>query len=232
MIQLRPAAERGTTNIGWLDSKHTFSFNHYYDPKHMGFRSLRVINDDLVAPGGKFGRHPHANMEILTWVLSGSVVHEDSTGSRGTIRPGDAQKMSAGTGIYHSEANGSTTEPLHLLQIWIQPERDGLEPEYGQTHFPAEERTNRLRLIASPDGRDGSIVIHQDASIYNSLLTPGTRVEQPLDPGRHAWVQVATGAVTLNGKALRKGDGAAISGEPQLQLEASETSEVLVFDLG
>ncbi len=231
MIELRPGAGRGTTSIGWLESNHSFSFNHYYDPKRMGFRSLRVINDDLIAPGGKFGRHPHQNMEILTWVLRGSVVHEDSTGARGEIRPGDAQKMSAGTGMYHSEANGSATESLHLLQIWIQPEREGLTPEYQQTHFPAAERTGRLRLIASRDGRQGSIVIHQDAAIYNALLTPGARVEQALDPARHIWVQVATGALTLNGHALQTGDAAALSGEPALQLEAREPAEVLVFDL-
>lgn len=231
MIQIRPGTERGVTNIGWLDSKHSFSFGHYYDPKRMAFRSLRVINDDLIAPGGKFGRHPHDNMEILTWVLTGSVVHEDSTGARGEIRPGDAQKMSAGTGIYHSEANGSATDTLHLLQIWIQPERDGLTPEYQQTHFPAAERTDRLRLIAARDGREGSIVMHQDVSIYDALLTPGARVEQALDPARYAWVQVAKGAVTLNEAELKAGDAAAISGEKLLQLTARESSEVLVFDL-
>ena len=232
MMQIRPAAERGVTRISWLDSKHSFSFGHYYDPKNMGFRSLRVINDDYIAPGGKFGRHPHDNMEILTWVLKGSVVHEDSTGSRGEIRPGDAQKMSAGTGIYHSEANGSATEQLHMLQIWIEPEEQGLKPEYQQIHFPEPERTDRLRLIADREGRDGSIVIHQDVSIYDTLLTPGARVEQTLDPARYAWVQVAKGAVTVNGKSLQQGDAAALSGESSLQLEASESSEVLVFDLG
>ena len=232
MIQIRPGSERGVTRIGWLDSKHSFSFNHYYDPKHMGFRSLRVINDDLIAPGGKFGRHPHDNMEILTWVMKGSVVHEDSTGAKGTIVPGDAQKMSAGTGIFHSEANGSSTEPLHLLQIWIQPERDGITPEYQQTHFPEGERTNRLRLIAARDGRDGAIVIHQDVSIYNSMLRPGASVELALDPARHAWVQVATGGVMVNGTLLQQGDAAALSGETLLRLEAAEASEMLVFDLG
>jgi redox-sensitive bicupin YhaK (pirin superfamily) len=232
VINIRPAAERGVTRISWLDSKHSFSFGNYYDPRNMGFRSLRVINDDLIAPGGKFGRHPHDNMEILTWVLKGSVVHQDSTGAQGEIRPGDAQKMSAGTGIYHSEANGSSTEPLHLLQIWIEPERQGLTPEYQQTHFPAAERTDRLRLIAARDGREGAIVIHQDVSIYDALLTPGARVEQPLNPARYAWIQVATGAVTLNGALLQQGDAAALSGESLLQLEAREPSEVLVFDLG
>lgn len=232
MIQLRPAAERGATNIGWLDSKHTFSFNHYHDPQHMGYRSLRVINDDVVAPGGKFGRHPHANMEILTWVLSGVVVHQDSTGARGEIRPGDAQKMSAGTGIYHSEANGSGTDPVHFLQIWIEPERDGLSPEYVQTHFPAADRTNRLRLIAARDGSDGSIVIHQDVRLYDALLTPGARLDHALDPARYAWLHVATGAVTLNGTVLTQGDAAALTGESLLVLEASESAEVLLFDLG
>lgn len=232
MIRTRPAAERGSTRISWLDSRHSFSFNRYYDPEHMGFRSLRVINDDFIAPGGKFGTHPHDNMEILTWVLHGSVVHQDSTGARGEIRPGDAQKMSAGTGIFHSEANGSATEELRLLQIWIQPEREGLEPGYQQTHFPASERTNRLRLIASRDGLESSIVIHQDASVYNALLDPGATVTHALKPGRYAWVQVARGALTLNGQELREGDGAAVSDESTLTLTASQAAEVLLFDLG
>lgn len=232
MIRIRPAAERGTTRISWLDSRHSFSFNRYYDPEHMGFRSLRVINDDYIAPGGKFGTHPHDNMEILTWVLSGSVVHQDSTGARGEIRPGDAQKMSAGTGIFHSEANGSATEELRLLQIWILPEREGLKPEYQQTHFPEADRKNRLRVIAARDGRDGSIVIHQDVAVLNGLLDEGTEVRHALAPGRHAWVQVARGSVSLNGLELKEGDGAAISDEPALAINARTGSEVLVFDLG
>lgn len=231
MIRIRPAAERGSTRISWLDSRHSFSFNRYYDPAHMGFRALRVINDDFVAPGGKFGTHPHDNMEILTWVLSGSVVHRDSTGAHGEIRPGDAQKMSAGTGILHSEANGSDTEQVRFLQIWILPEREGLEPAYQQTHFPAPARTNRLRLIASRDGRDGSIVIHQDAAVYNALLEPGAEVIHPLAPARHAWLQVARGSVTLNGLHLEEGDGAAISDETAVALAARQPAEVLLFDL-
>lgn len=232
MIRIRPAAERGSTRISWLDSRHTFSFNRYYDPAHMGFRALRVINDDVVAPGGKFGTHPHDNMEILTWVLSGSVVHQDSTGARGEIRPGDAQKMSAGTGIFHSEANGSSTEETRFLQIWILPEREGLQPGYQQTYFPPAERTNRLRAIASRDGRDGSIVIHQDATVYNALLEPGASVTHELAPARHAWLQVARGSVTLNGVALEEGDGAAIVEETALALSARQPAEVLLFDLG
>lgn len=231
MIRIRRAADRGTTRISWLDSRHTFSFNRYYDPEQMGFRALRVINDDLIKAGGKFGRHPHDNMEILTWVLRGSVVHEDSTGARGVIRPGDAQKMSAGTGIFHSEANGSETEDLHLLQIWIEPEREGIEPGYEQKQFSGEERRNRLRLIASRDGREGSIVIHQDVSLYAGSLDPGARADLDLSAGRHAWLQVATGSVELNGTALSAGDGAAISDETKLELSAVEQAEILLFDL-
>lgn len=232
MIRIRPADERGSTRISWLDSRHSFSFNRYHDPAHMGFRALRVINDDYIAPGGKFNTHPHDNMEILTWVLSGVVVHQDSTGARGEIRPGDAQKMSAGTGIYHSEANGSNTEELHLLQIWILPENQGLQPGYQQTHFSEAERTNRLRVIASRDGREGSIVIYQDASVYNALLESGTAVAHDLAPGRHAWLQVARGSVQLNGLNLKEGDGAAITEESALTIAATEPAEVLLFDLG
>ena len=232
MIQIRPAAERGSTRISWLDNRHSFSFNRYYDPAHMGFRSLRVINDYFIAPGGKFGTHPHDNMEILTWVLSGSVVHQDSTGARGEIRPGDAQKMSAGTGIFHSEANGSATKELRLLQIWILPHQEGLQPGYQQIHFSEADRTNRLRVIASRDGHDGSIVIHQDASVYNALLDPGVTVNHPLAPTRHAWLQVARGSVSLNGIALREGDGAAVSEESALAISAQQPAEVLLFDLG
>lgn len=232
MIQVRAGAERGATKISWLDSKHTFSFNRYYDPKHMGFRSLRVINDDLIGPGGKFGTHPHEDMEILTWVLRGSIVHQDSTGASGEIRPGDAQKMSAGTGIYHSEANGSATETTHMLQIWIEPETRGLKPEYQQTHFAEAERRNQLRLVAARDGRQGAITVHQDVDLYNTLLEAGALVEHELKAGRQAWVHVATGAVKLNGTELRGGDGAAIAMEPRIEIEALDSAEVLVFDLG
>jgi len=232
MIEVRPGVERGETKISWLDSKHTFSFNRYYDPKHMGFRSLRVINDDLIAPGGKFGTHPHEDMEILTWVLKGSITHKDSTGASGEIRPGDAQKMSAGTGIYHSEANGSPTETTHMLQIWIEPREYGLKPEYQQTHFPEAERRNQLRLVAASDGREGAITVQQDVDLYDTLLDPGARVEHELKTGRQAWVHVATGAVKLNGIELTGGDGAAVSVESKIELEAVEPAEVLVFDLG
>lgn len=231
MIKIRHAEDRGRTRIAWLDGRHTFSFNRFYDPDYMGFRSLRVINDDVVAPGGGFPMHPHQDMEILTWILSGSLVHEDSTGARGEIRPGDVQRMSAGTGIYHSEANGSKTEPVRLLQIWLHPEREGLQPGYEDKHFPVAERRNQLRLIASPGSEDGAVKIHQDARVYATLLDEGAEVKHDLAADRHAWVQVATGAVTANGVALKQGDGAAISGEDALTLVAGEPSEVLLFDL-
>ncbi|MCL4796087.1 MAG: pirin family protein [Bryobacteraceae bacterium] len=231
MIKVRHAAGRGRTRISWLDGRHTFSFNRFYDPEYMGFRSLRVINDDVVAPGGKFGMHPHENMEILTWILSGSVVHEDSTGARGEIRPGDIQRMSAGTGVFHSEANGSQTEPVRLLQIWLLPEKEGLEPSYEEKHFPEEERRNALRMIASREADNGAAKIHQDARVYASLLDQDAQVEHELAPGRHAWVQVARGEVVLNGTALSEGDGAAVSEESKLALKAAAPAEILLFDL-
>lgn len=231
MIKIRHAADRGRTRIAWLDGRHTFSFNRFYDPEYMGFRALRVINDDVVAPGGAFPMHPHQDMEILTWILSGSLVHEDSTGARGEIRPGDVQRMSAGTGIYHSEANGSQTEPVRLLQIWLQPEREGLTPGYEDKHFPEAERRNRLRLIASPGAGGGAAKIHQDARVYATLLDEGAQVVHTLAPGRHAWVQVASGAVTLNGEALGEGDGAAVSDVETLVLAATASAELLLFDL-
>ncbi len=231
MIKVRHAADRGRTRISWLDGRHTFSFNRFYDPEYMGFRSLRVINDDVVAPGGKFGMHPHENMEILTWILSGSLVHEDSTGARGEIRPGDVQRMSAGTGVFHSEANGSQTEPVRLLQIWLLPEREGLEPSYEEKHFPEEERRNVLRVIASREAGEGAAKIHQDARVYASLLDQDAQVEHALAPGRHAWVQVARGEVVLNGTALSEGDGAAVSEETKLALKAVSPAEILLFDL-
>jgi quercetin 2,3-dioxygenase len=231
MIKIRHAEDRGRTRIAWLDGRHTFSFNRFHDPEYMGFRALRVINDDVVAPGGGFPMHPHQDMEILTWILSGSVVHEDSTGARGEIRPGDVQRMSAGTGIFHSEANGSKTEPVHLLQIWLQPEREGLVPGYEDKHFPETERRNQLRLIASPEAADGAVKIHQDARVYATLLDEAAEVKHGLAPDRHAWVQVATGAIIVNGVALKQGDGAAVSGETALTLTATAPSEVLLFDL-
>lgn len=231
MIKVRHAADRGRTRISWLDGRHTFSFNRFYDPEYMGFRSLRVINDDVVAPGGKFGMHPHENMEILTWILSGSLVHEDSTGARGEIRPGDIQRMSAGTGVFHSEANGSQTEPVRLLQIWLLPEKEGLEPSYEEKHFPEEERRNALRMIASREADNGAAKIHQDARVYASLLDQDAQVEHELAPGRHAWVQVARGEVNLNGTTLSEGDGAAVSEETKLTLKAVSPAEILLFDL-
>jgi redox-sensitive bicupin YhaK (pirin superfamily) len=231
MVRVRPAADRGATRTSWLDSRHTFSFNRYYDPNHMGFRNLRVINDDTVAPGGKFGRHPHDNMEIITYVLDGAVEHEDSTGARGLIRPGDAQRMSAGTGIYHSEANASREAPTHFYQIWIEPNRHNIRPGYDQKAFPAGDRHNRLRLIAAPDGRDGAITIHADADVYTGVLDTGVTASQPLVRGRAAWVQVAKGVVDVNGALLTAGDGAAVEADDSLRLTAEEPSELIVFDL-
>src|ERR1035438_8088184 len=231
MIVHRKASERGNSRLNWLDGRHTFSFNQYYDPAWMGFRTLRVINDDRIAPKGGFGTHPHRDMEIVTWVLDGVLRHKDSTGSEGEIRPGEAQRMSAGTGVFHSEFNGSTSEPLHLLQIWIEPAQQDTAPSYEQKAFTEAERRNRLRLIASPDGRDGSVTIGQDASIYNGLLDLGAAVELLVAPSRAAWVQVAKGAVTVNGLNLGEGDGAALSDETAVRITAREPTEVLVFDL-
>jgi hypothetical protein len=231
MIRLRPSAERGATQTGWLDSRHTFSFNRYIDPAWTSFRSLRVINEDRVAPGGKFEWHPHRDMEILTWILSGALEHEDSTGARGVLRPGDLQKMSAGTGIFHSEANASSTEPLHLLQIWIYPSQQGLQPHYVDKHFPLVERRNRLCLLASPGGRDGSLPVHQAAELWTALLDEGAAVEHTLPEGLHAWLQVASGEVELNGTPLRAGDGAAVTAEPALRITAHSEAELLLFNL-
>lgn len=231
MVRVRPAAERGATRMSWLDSRHTFSFNRYYDPDYMGFRNLRVINDDTVAPGGKFGRHPHDNMEIITYVLEGAVEHEDSTGARGLIRPGDAQRMSAGTGIFHSEANASQDTPTHFYQIWIEPSQRNVPPGYDQKTFPPEERRNRLCLIAAPDGRDGAITIHADADVYTAVLEGGVSTQQPLARGRAAWVQVAKGTVDVNGALLTTGDGASVEADDSLRLTAQEPSELIVFDL-
>jgi hypothetical protein len=231
MIEIRNGEERGRTRISWLDGRHTFSFNRYYDPKWMGFRSLRVINDDVIAGGGKFGTHPHEDMEILTWVLDGKVVHEDSTGGRGEIGPGELQKMTAGTGVYHSEANGSGSETLRLLQIWIEPAQMGLKPYYQQAHFPIEQRRNTLKLVAARDGRDGALPVHQDADLYIGNLDEGQVVQHAFEPGRHGWVQVARGSVRVNGFELKEGDGAAISDESAVALKATSPAEVLVFDL-
>ena len=231
MITVRPAGERGKTRTAWLDGNHTFSFNRYYDPRWAGFRSLLVINEDFVAPGGGFPPHSHSDMEIITVVVEGALEHRDSAGGSGVIRPGEVQKMSAGTSVTHSEMNHSETEGVHLLQIWIQPEQRGLKPYYEQKPFPEEERRGRLRLLASRDGREGSVTVHQDAELFGSVLAAGEEVTHRPAPGRHAWLQVVKGAVTLNGTPLKAGDGAAASDEDSLTVRADGDSEVLLFDL-
>jgi len=231
MIQIRPSAERGGGNHGWLDTKHTFSFADYWDPKWMGFRSLRVINEDHVAPNTGFPTHPHRDMEIITYVLKGKLEHKDSLGTGSVILPGDGQRMTAGSGIRHSEFNPSTTEPVHLLQIWIQPEKAALPPSYEQKTFLEAEKRGKLRLIASRNANDGSVKINQDAKLYVSLLKPGEEVGHEFNAGRYGWLQVARGAIELNGSKLNQGDGAAISNEKQLSIKATEEAEVLLFDL-
>lgn len=231
MITLRPAAARGHANHGWLNSHHSFSFADYFDPSHMGFGALRVINEDRVAPGGGFGTHGHRDMEIFSYVVEGALSHKDSMGNGSTIRPGDIQIMSAGTGIRHSEYNGSDAEPVHFLQIWLLPESNGLTPRYDERRFTEENKLNRLRLILSPDAREGSVTIHQDASIYASVLEPGKRVETRLAAGRQAWVQVIKGAVDVNGATAQTGDGLAITGESALAITAIDKAEFLLFDL-
>ncbi|MBE9049368.1 pirin family protein [Nostocales cyanobacterium LEGE 11386] len=223
---------RGHAQFGWLDSYHTFSFGSFYDPNRMGFRSLRVINDDRIAPGAGFPTHSHRDMEILTYVLSGAVEHKDSLGTGSVIRPGDAQIMSAGTGISHSEFNPSQTEPLHLLQIWIVPDKQGLAPRYEQKSFPLAEKRGKLRLIAAQDGRDGAVTIHQDVDLYTAVLEPGDVVNYHVKPHRYAWLQIAQGVATLNGEELRAGDGVQISGEEELQISTDIGTEILLFDLG
>lgn len=231
MITIRPSQERGHAEHGWLDTHHTFSFADYFDPQHMGFGPLRVINEDRVAPGMGFGTHPHDNMEILTWVLEGELEHKDSMGNGSVIRPGELQAMTAGTGITHSEFNPSKTEPAHLMQIWIKPARRELAPSYGQRAFKPEELARRLCLIASGDSRDGALKINQDADVYAAVLAPGLELVHALRPGRRAWLQVLHGAITLNGTPLNAGDGAAVSAESRLELLAKNQSEILLFDL-
>lgn len=231
MITLRKSAERGHARHGWLDSRFTFSFAEYHDPRHMGFRSLRVINDDHIAAGQGFPTHPHQDMEIITYVLSGAVAHEDSTGTSSVIRPGEVQRMTAGLGVRHSEFNPSPTEELHLLQIWILPERRGLVPGYEQKAFAAEELEGKLRIVADRHGSGGAVTIHQDVALYATRLESGQSVTHPLVPGRHAWVHVARGKVHLNGQALEAGDGAAVSDEKSLTLDTGDRAEVLIFDL-
>lgn len=231
MIRLRRAGERGRTRLGWLDSFHTFSFGDYYDPDQMGFRDLRVINDDRVLPSEGFGRHPHRDMEIISYVLEGGLSHRDSLGTGSVIRPGEFQIMSAGTGIFHSEFNASDSETVHFLQIWVLPEKAGLTPRYDQKSFPEKERRDRLRLVVSSDAREGSLKLFQDISLYAASLGEGEEVTHRLAPGRHAWVQVARGSAVLNGNALLEGDGAAISDESALTLRGQDDAEVLLFDL-
>lgn len=231
MIKIRRAKDRGHANHGWLNTYHTFSFSEYRDPNHVSFRSLRVMNEDVVAAGRGFGTHPHRDMEIVTYVLEGALEHKDSMGNGEVLRPGEFQRMSAGTGITHSEFNPSSDEPVHLYQIWLFPERKGIEPSYEQKTFPEEERHNQLRLVASQDAAEGSLLIHQDARIFLSNLADGRAVEHSLDKGRHAWLQVLRGAITLNGHSLATSDGAAISDEDELEIVAIQSAEIMLFDL-
>lgn len=231
-LTVRKSEDRGRANFGWLDSKHSFSFGHYHDPKHMGFGPLRVINDDRVAPGGGFPAHPHSDMEIISYVLEGALEHKDSLGTGSVIRPGDVQRMSAGTGIRHSEFNASKTEPVHFLQIWIIPDKKGLAPGYEQKSFSAAEKGGVLRLVGSSDGRDGSVTIHQDVDLYATLLSSSEAVEHVIAPGRGGWVQVARGSVELNGEMLREGDGVAIPASGPLRIKGVADAEVLLFDIG
>ncbi|NMO14404.1 pirin family protein [Pyxidicoccus fallax] len=230
MMTLRPSEARGHANHGWLDSHHTFSFASYYDPDFMGFRALRVINEDRVIADEGFDTHPHRDMEIITYPLSGAIAHRDSTGGTGLLRAGEVQRMTAGTGVMHSEMNGSDAE-LHFLQIWVIPEKRGLKPGYEQKAFSEEERKGRWRVVASRDAREGSLTVHQDMSLHATLLSPGEKAEYTLAPGRHAWLQVARGKGTLNGVELKAGDGVAVSDESKLVLTASEPIEALLFDL-
>jgi redox-sensitive bicupin YhaK (pirin superfamily) len=228
---MRRAADRGHANHGWLDSRHTFSFGSYYDPQHMGLSNLRVINDDTVAPGGGFAPHGHHDMEIISYVLDGALEHRDSMDNGSVIRPGDVQRMSAGTGVTHSEYNPSSTEPVHFLQIWLEPNRLGVEPAYDQRHFPAEQRRGRLALLVSPDGRDDSIATHQDTLLYGTLLDAGEEVSYRLPAGRKAYIHLARGRLSINDTELEGGDGIAISDHETLRLIGIQDAEALLFDL-
>ena len=230
-LNIRRANERGQADHGWLKSSHTFSFADYYDPAHMGFRTLRVINDDRVAPGQGFGTHPHRDMEIFSYVLEGALEHKDSMGNGSVLRPGQIQLMSAGQGVTHSEFNPSRSEPLHFLQIWIQPRQRGLKPGYTEWHPKAEAASTPKVLVISPDGREGSATIHQDADIYRIRLKPGQTVTHELKPGRGAWLQIAEGALTLNGATLETGDGASTEEPGTLKLTSTKPTEALLFDL-
>jgi redox-sensitive bicupin YhaK (pirin superfamily) len=231
MISVRKSSDRGEGRHGWLTTKHSFSFANYWDPEHMGFRSLRVINEDVVAPGKGFGAHQHDNMEIISIVMEGALAHRDSTGGEGVLRPGEVQRMSAGTGVVHSEFNASESEPVHFFQIWILPERRGIAPGYEQKLFPLDERRGRLRLIAAPGGPEGALAIHQDARVYASGLAAGERVDHPLAANRGAWIQVARGEIEVNGQVLGEGDGAAVEDETALAITARSEAEFLLFDL-
>jgi len=232
MITLRPSKERGHANHGWLDSYHTFSFANYYDPKHINFRALRVINEDRIQPSAGFGAHSHRDMEIITYVLAGALEHKDSLGTGAVIKPGDAQRMSAGTGITHSEFNHSTTEPVHLLQIWIVPDTQGITPSYEQRDFPLEEKLGKLRLIAAKDGREGAVKIHQDVDLYAAILEAGDRATHNLKSDRYAWLQVARGEASLNDYTfLQAGDGVAVSQTELLNISTDTGAEILLFDL-
>jgi hypothetical protein len=231
MMTIRKAADRGHANHGWLDTWHTFSFANYYDPDHMGFRALRVINDDTVKGGNGFGAHPHNDMEIISYVLDGGLAHKDSTGTDGVIRPGDVQRMSAGTGVVHSEFNASKTEAVHFLQIWLMPAKRGIKPGYEQKAFSAEDKRGKLRLVASPEGADGSLVIHTDAKVYAGLFDQGEKATLELPEKRYAWIHVARGTVKVNGQELKTGDGAAFKDERAIAIEGVAGAEVLAFDL-
>lgn len=231
MITIRRSKERGHFDHGWLNTYHTFSFDQYYDPRYMNFRDLRVINEDFVAPGRGFPKHGHRDMEIITYILEGALKHEDSMGNGSVIRPGDVQRMTAGTGVRHSERNASDRERVHLLQIWILPHTVGLEPGYEQKAFSEDERRGQLRLIASEDGREGSVLVHQDVSLFASVLPAGSEVERTMDQLRYAWIQVARGSVSVNGEKADQGDGVIVVGESNLRIKAEEDAEVLLFDL-
>ena len=231
MIQIRKSDTRGHANLGWLDSRFSFSFAEYFDPQHVEFRTLRVMNDDRIAGGGGFPTHPHRDMEIVTYVLDGELAHKDSMGNGSVIKPGDVQYMSAGTGVAHSEFNASDKTPVHMYQIWMFPDKQGYTPTYDQKHFSAVEKQGKLRLVVSSDGRDGSVKIRQGNELYATVLAPGESVKHSLQSERHAYVQVARGSVTLNGTKLAAGDGAAVSQEKALELTGVEDAEVLLFDL-
>lgn len=231
MIIVRDRHTRGHTDMGWLDSRHTFSFGNYRDPEQMGFGPLRVINDDRVAPGAGFGAHSHSDMEIISYVLEGALEHKDSLGNGSVIVPGDVQRMSAGTGVTHSEFNASKTETVHFLQIWIVPEAQGIAPEYEQKRFPREETEGRLRLIADRWGSDGAVTVHQDVAIYAGELSEGERLNHEFAQGRRGWLHVARGLVRLSGDELREGDGAKIEGERRIELDTDHRAEILLFDL-